>query len=294
MRPKHDAFFDVLAAPVLYEDNSPYRLMMNKLNYIGYFAFEGRTLGKYLDDRQVVEIKKHVLDEFHAYATELQNCADAIEHRIVDDVYRVANAYKDEEVARRDLKFTLAKLYRFIRTQLFFIPVPKFTLRDINVLRERAAQVTVMEQLTARNDRDVLIFYHAMMEHTVWTCRQLTRRRAGRFLMEMIEVVAREFSLPLPWVSTKDAAGGESQTMSLPPELSPLVEKMAESVHDTWMKTRFEQGWTYGAERDDLRKTHPCLVPYDELPEAEKEYDRKTSVDVINYIISHGYKIVKV
>ena len=39
------------------------------------------------------------------------------------------------------------------------------------------------------------------------------------------------------------------------------------------------------AGRSDDLKTHPCLVPYEELPEEEKEYDRKTSIGTLKLII---------
>ena len=78
---------------------------------------------------------------------------------------------------------------------------------------------------------------------------------------------------------------------ALPSELSPLVELMAENVHDVWMRTRTEQGWTYGPERNDAEKKHPCLVPYDQLPEEEKVYDRNTSIETLRFIIDHGFDI---
>ena len=67
--------------------------------------------------------------------------------------------------------------------------------------------------------------------------------------------------------------------IQLPKELEYLVEEMAKNVHEVWSKTRIEQGWTYGKKRDDVLKQHPCLVPYEELPEEEKVYDRNSSVE---------------
>ena len=67
---------------------------------------------------------------------------------------------------------------------------------------------------------------------------------------------------------------------------------MAENVHDVWAATRLAQGWTYGPERDDTEKKHPCLVPYDQLPEEEKVYDRNTSVETLKFIVKNGFDIV--
>ena len=76
-------------------------------------------------------------------------------------------------------------------------------------------------------------------------------------------------------------------------ELDELVEKIAENVHDVWAQSRMEQGWTYGEERSDALKTHPCLVPYEELSEVEKAYDRDTALGTLRLITKLGFKITK-
>ena len=83
----------------------------------------------------------------------------------------------------------------------------------------------------------------------------------------------------------------ETDHIQLSPELMELRERLAENVHEVWAKARIDEGYTYGPVRDDVRKTHPCLVPYDELPEFEKEYDRRTALGTIKYILSQGYEI---
>lgn len=79
----------------------------------------------------------------------------------------------------------------------------------------------------------------------------------------------------------------------LPEGLEELAELLAKNVHEVWAKGRIDQGWTYAPVRDDDRKTHPCLVPYEELPEEEKEYDRKTSQETLRLILKSGFKIVR-
>lgn len=81
--------------------------------------------------------------------------------------------------------------------------------------------------------------------------------------------------------------------VELPQELMNLAEEMAKNVHEVWSAGRMADGWTYGDKRDDLRKTHPCLVPYEELPESEKAYDRNTSIETLKFILSQGFKIVR-
>jgi len=79
----------------------------------------------------------------------------------------------------------------------------------------------------------------------------------------------------------------------LPQELNSLVEVMAKNVHEVWAKERLAQGWVWGSERDDTNKRHPCLVPYDDLPEEEKEYDRNTSQQTLKLILKMGFSINK-
>ena len=79
----------------------------------------------------------------------------------------------------------------------------------------------------------------------------------------------------------------------LPEELMELVEVMAKNVHEVWSQSRLSEGWTYGARRDDEKKTHPCLVPYEELPEIEKDYDRNTAIGTLKLIQALGFDIVK-
>ncbi len=81
--------------------------------------------------------------------------------------------------------------------------------------------------------------------------------------------------------------------IALSPELEALAEDMARNVHEVWAAGRIAEGWRYGPCRDDEKRLTPCLVPYDQLPESEKEYDRATSRETIRYILAAGFKIIK-
>lgn len=85
----------------------------------------------------------------------------------------------------------------------------------------------------------------------------------------------------------------DTNDVTLPVELEQLVEEMSKNVHEVWSETRISQGWTYGPERNDELKTHPCLVPYEELPEEEKKYDRNTCIGTLKLILKLGFKIIK-
>ena len=83
----------------------------------------------------------------------------------------------------------------------------------------------------------------------------------------------------------------DTTDVTLPEELEQLVEEMSKNVHEVWAETRIKQGWKYGDQRSDELKTHPCLVPYEDLPEEEKEYDRNTSIGTLKLIMKLGFKI---
>ena len=83
----------------------------------------------------------------------------------------------------------------------------------------------------------------------------------------------------------------DTTDVKLPEELTQLVEQMSKNVHEVWAETRISQGWTYGDQRNDELKTHPCLVPYEDLSEEEKEYDRNTSIGTLKLIMKLGFKI---
>ncbi|CAH0520026.1 unnamed protein product [Peronospora belbahrii] len=53
----------------------------------------------------------------------------------------------------------------------------------------------------------------------------------------------------------------DTTTVELPPRLLRLVDLLAENAHEVWAKGRMDEGWTYGPQRDDNSKKHPCLVP---------------------------------
>ncbi|MCA1684385.1 MAG: Ryanodine receptor Ryr [Planctomycetia bacterium] len=79
--------------------------------------------------------------------------------------------------------------------------------------------------------------------------------------------------------------------VQFPDGMTSLVELLAEHVHDLWAEQRIKDGWVLGPVRCDLTREHPCLVSYRDLPDVEKEYDRKAALGTIKAIIALGYEI---
>ena len=85
----------------------------------------------------------------------------------------------------------------------------------------------------------------------------------------------------------------DTSDINLPEELLALTERIAENVHDVWAAGRIAEGWTFGEKKDSDKKTTPLLIPYCELPESEKEYDRMTAMEDVKQIIQMGYSIIR-
>lgn len=85
----------------------------------------------------------------------------------------------------------------------------------------------------------------------------------------------------------------DTSDVELDGEILELGEMIARNVHEVWSEGRIREGWSYGETRNDAERKHPCLVPYEELPESEKEYDRNTAMQTLKLIVKLGYKITK-
>lgn len=77
-------------------------------------------------------------------------------------------------------------------------------------------------------------------------------------------------------------------------DLMELTDTIAQDVHDIWALKRIKEGWSFGSVRDDSKKQHPDLVPFIELPESEKDYDRDMAIHAIKVIKRLGYRIVNI
>lgn len=83
----------------------------------------------------------------------------------------------------------------------------------------------------------------------------------------------------------------DTSNVRLSPELRELIERLARNAHEHWTRGRLGEGWTWGPGRDDQARTHPDLVPYEELEESEKELDRVTVGETVKALLALGYRI---
>lgn len=79
--------------------------------------------------------------------------------------------------------------------------------------------------------------------------------------------------------------------MGLDEDLVELTEALAEDAHEVWASAKKAEGWTHGPARDDRDLQHPDLVPYSELPEREKQYDRDSATHTLRLVKKLGFNI---
>jgi hypothetical protein len=83
----------------------------------------------------------------------------------------------------------------------------------------------------------------------------------------------------------------DTSDVQLSDDILELTEFLAKNAHDIWAKQRLADGWRYGDLRDDISKTHPCLISYERLSDSEKHYDRLAAMETLRLIIKLGYRI---
>jgi len=90
-----------------------------------------------------------------------------------------------------------------------------------------------------------------------------------------------------------DADTIDTSAVVLTDDILRLTERLARHAHGVWADERLRLGWRLGPTRDDAKKEHPCLVPYDALPDSEKQFDRNAALETLRAILALGYRIDK-
>jgi hypothetical protein len=85
----------------------------------------------------------------------------------------------------------------------------------------------------------------------------------------------------------------DTSKVQLSDEILELTERLAENAHEVWAQRRMAEGWRPGPRRDEAKKEHPLLVPYNDLPEEEKEYDRSAALETLKVLLALGYRFEK-
>ncbi len=77
----------------------------------------------------------------------------------------------------------------------------------------------------------------------------------------------------------------------LPQEILDVAETLSKNTHEVWASGKIKEGFIYDTVTDDTKKTHNCLIPYDQLSETEKEYDLNTALETVRLLLKLGFRI---
>ena len=139
----------------------------------------------------------------------------------------------------------------------------------------RAVHEIYCEDLEARGQRgEMLVSWEELPEHY----REQSRRAAR----DIPEKLARIDHVMIP-------ARSHDVPYDFPGE---ALEDLAEYEHERYVKDKEADGWTYGEERDEARKTNPTLVSWEELAEEEREKDRVQVRAIPRILARAGYTVV--
>jgi class 3 adenylate cyclase len=83
----------------------------------------------------------------------------------------------------------------------------------------------------------------------------------------------------------------DTSEVRLPPDVTGIVDRLSQNLHEVWARKRMDDGWTYGPVRNDERRQHPSLVPYDELDESERSYDMAMVLQTLKPLVALGFTI---
>ena len=109
-----------------------------------------------------------------------------------------------------------------------------------------------------------------------------------------IDVNMSQFDVQLPKKYHPKPFNTMGETVSK--DISELAETLAEHAHDSWARSRLDQGYRYGPSRSDDAASpeglrHPLLIPYAMLPDRSKVSNRSTTIEIVKTLQLIGYSV---
>ena len=108
-----------------------------------------------------------------------------------------------------------------------------------------------------------------------------SNRAQARSIGEKLNVVGLAFD------------AGESSAVTVEEFDAETVLLLAENEHIRWMQEKLANGWVYAPVRDNGKKHHPLLVPYEQLPPEEQQKDINVVKNIIPLLKSIGLRIYR-
>ncbi|MFI7548932.1 RyR domain-containing protein [Micromonospora sediminimaris] len=172
-------------------------------------------------------------------------------------------------------------------------------LRLYPVLTHACDARLIAEDLTERLAQQIHLRYlHAQQRAGVrlgdapamvpWSRLPESLRRANRSHVQ--DIAAKLLNLGCVVAPRHGGAGDASAAGRA---IDDRVEQLARLEHERWCRERRSEGWTYGEPRDDVRRRHHLLRPWDELPPAAKEQNREEIRALPDVLSDSGFELIR-
>ena len=185
-----NTLFDFIISEVINKDDSPYKQMMKKVNDIDIDYFEDiERDGEKICSELNMELKEIVVGRFKEMANELLTESD-LENRLLSGIRLQIGNSNDNDICHKVLPTVVNALGKYADERLLFILEPKYDENELEKMYDNAKKITIIEHIMQNNKKDVIDFYHALMDRTEWECKALIEHRISLFLKQTAEKIA--------------------------------------------------------------------------------------------------------
>ena len=246
-----------------------------------------------------LECEKYILRKFHIDFNEqellqnaLQNGWQKTDGTALHNVGRHLEA--KDLVVTRQYKSTMKDIANALKANEGVI----VAVDGGELLGSRAAEIKEDILIGQIPDHTVVVLSYDAENKTITLYDPNSSNAEDTYSVEQFEDAWNDSKNYLVTINPKDMKEYKPQPIDLskvelPKELNELREALAENAHDVWAVERMAQGWSYGSKRDDDKKETPCMVPYSQLPESEKKFDRDMAESSLKLVKAVGYDIIK-
>ena len=85
----------------------------------------------------------------------------------------------------------------------------------------------------------------------------------------------------------------DTSDIVLPDAVGEVADLLSKNVHEVWAAQKVSDGFSYGERDDKTLKTHHNLVPYEDLSQEDRQYDRNTALETVRVLLKLGFVIQK-
>ncbi len=190
MATKEDTISRELFEKVIYEtiksETSPCKRLEKIINDIDIDFFEDITRDKnVLSPELNMGLKEKVTDAFRCDMNALLD-ESGIEQQVLSDVHKSLVVLDDTKIVAEVIHKLKSDLHKYAEERLLFVPAPEYDMADLQEKYDRAREITVMERIMRNNKKDVIDFYHALLNRTEWECQNIMERSISELLQHIV------------------------------------------------------------------------------------------------------------